>query len=59
MGSLKFRKLEIDWANGEIIVPPPTKLVALVLNRGYQINSFETPSDQELGCCILPLLASM
>src|SRR6266702_5553542 len=22
---------------------PPTKLVALVLNRGYQINSFETP----------------
>jgi hypothetical protein len=26
--------------------PPPTKLVALVLNRGYQINSFETPSTR-------------
>jgi hypothetical protein len=25
---------------------PPTKLAALVLNRGYQINSFETPSSR-------------
>ena len=23
---------------------PPTKRIALVLNRGYQIHSFETPS---------------
>ena len=29
---------------------PPTKLVALVLNRGYQINSFETPSLPEYTC---------
>src|SRR6266540_4768181 len=28
---------------------PPTKLVALVLNRGYQINSFETPSPNRPG----------
>ena len=28
--------------------PPPTKLVALIFHRGYQINSSETPSVRDL-----------